>query len=291
MRRGQGLLLGLMAGMLLGCVSGEPVRSVSWLDRLRASRGPLAQDVVQMDVALIERPIGDPYLDRDLWTFADEQAIGLEHKALLEDNGFRIAQVGGIPPTGFQDLLTSERSCINPMRFQLHAGGSKPVSLGPPLPTCRFELRQDGRKTPTVLDRAECLLVVAPTLTSDGRTRLHFTPTIRHGENLLIPRPAADHSGWDRQRPTEEYPGLSWDVSLAPNEYVIVGTRYDRPGTLGHEFFLRANDPRPVQRLLVIRTGRAAADLDPVEGDESAGRRSPPLALQASWTSARGRMP
>jgi hypothetical protein len=56
------------------------------------------------------------------------------------------------------------------------------------------------------------------------------------------------------------------------------------PGTLGHCCFLHAEGQPPVQRLLVLRTAHAPGRL-PL--DESLSR-SPPLALQAGWHSARG---
>src|SRR5436305_7184312 len=92
------LLLGLLAVPLLGCAADGPVRSTSWLERLRPFHGPVGPDVVQMDVALLERPVGDPALNQGLWALADEQVIALEQKGVLEDNGFRVAQVGGITP-------------------------------------------------------------------------------------------------------------------------------------------------------------------------------------------------
>jgi hypothetical protein len=69
-------------------------------------------------------------------------------------------------------------------------------------------------------------------------------------------------------------------VTLAPNEYVVVGARFDRPGSLGYQAFVRADESPPVQRLLVIRTSRTAPDA-PDDGDDGL-ERSPPVASQAS---------
>src|SRR5438128_791236 len=96
MRRGRCLLLGMLAGMLAGCLGSEPAVSPSWAQRCQPLHGPSGPDVVQMDVALIERPVGDCYINQDLWAVADEQVVGLEQKVVLEDNGFRVGQVGGI---------------------------------------------------------------------------------------------------------------------------------------------------------------------------------------------------
>ncbi|MBV9123033.1 MAG: hypothetical protein JO112_06735 [Planctomycetes bacterium] len=295
MRQGWPLLWGLAAACLAGCINAEQTPARAWRDYLGPLQGLVGPDVIQMDVALLQCPLGDRYINQDLWNFTDEQVIDLEKKAALEDNGFRVGQVGGIAPPGLQDLLTSSRSCVNPHRLQLHAGTARSLELGPPLAKCRFDLRQEGRSVPVTWKGARCVLQVVPTLTQDGRTRLHFTPQIQHGDKVRLPRPAPDHSGWEQQEqtPTEDYPSLSWDVFLSPNEYVIVGTRFEHRGTLGSQCFLRPEEPVPVQRLLVIRTGRPAeglpAETSPEEDEKFP--RSSPLALQASLTSARGSAP
>jgi hypothetical protein len=298
MRHGRALLVGLLTGLVVGCATAPPERPTSWWTRLRSFQGLTGPDVIQMDVAILERPVNDAYINQELWTLADEQPVPLEHKAKLEDNGLRVCQIGGITPAGLQALLTSERSCTHHRRLQLHAGHPTTVTLGPVAPQCRFQVQQEGRAAEITLAQAELTFKVLPTLTADGGVRLQFTPQIYHGEAILTPRPAADRSGFllQAQRPTEAFPALAWEVTLAPNEYVAVGAHADRAGTLGHQYFVRHDEPVPVQRLLAIRTSRSAPG---VEGETGAGTgdedltlsRSPPLALQAAWTSARGSMP
>lgn len=295
MGRKWALLLGLLNGLLAGCLAGEHAHSKSLWSKLKPFQGPTGNDVVVMDVALLERPVGDLYINEEFWRSADEQVIALERKGVLEDNGFRIGQVGGITPAGLQALLTSERSCVNPRRIQLHADHATTVALGPPLAQCRFQLVEETGPRPVELEQATCSFVVVPSLTPDGHTRLHFTPQIQHGQPSLLPKPAADRSGWEMQehRPTERYDALSWDVALAPNEYIVIGACFDRPDTFGHQCFIRKEDAAPVQRLLVIRTSRHVPGVshDPLSNttEDAAFRRSPPLAYQATYTTIRGR--
>jgi hypothetical protein len=294
----QAVVLGLLAGLLAGCATGQPATHTAWLNRLRPFHGPAGPDILQMDVALLEREVGDPTIDHDVWAVVDEQVVSPERRALLEDNGFRVGQIGGMPPAALQKLLTSERSCINPRRLQLHADNATTLVVGPCAGTCRFQLQQDGQATQVALEQAECIVSVTPSLTEDGRIRLHFTPQVRHGEASMQPGPAADRSGWvlQQQRPTESYEPLGWDVTVAPNEYVVVGARSDRPKTLGHESFIRPAEALPVQRLLVIRTTRPDKGLEPMATSDgppefSLQSKSPPLALQASCTGLRGSVP
>ncbi len=284
------VLLGLWAVLLSGCVTGGQALLTSALSPGQPFQGPNGPDVVQMETALLEGPVGDPFFNQDLWTLTDDQVVDLDRKALLQANGLRVGQVGGLTPARLQALLASDRSCVNPRLIQTHAEHSTRLSVGPPLPVCRFQIHQDEPAAPMRLEQAECTLVVVPSLMPGGQVRLRFTPEIPHGRPLLFPQPA-DRAAWvlGKQQPTESFPGLSWEVTLAPNEYVIVGGRYDRPETLGHQFFIRTQETPPRQRLLVIRTARPVAGLlpDASAPADASGSRSPPLALQAAWPTGR----
>lgn len=290
------LLLGLCAGLLAGCTNGRSFVSTSWLDRRKPFQGPIGPDVVQMEVMLLERPAGDAYLSEHVWKVADEQVVSLEQKAVLADNGIRVGQIGGITPAELQRLLTSKESNPNPRGKQLHAGHAVTLVVGPRAPVNRFPLVLGSQTTPVDVADAECVLTVVPTLTDNGRTRLRFTPVLRHGEAVREARPAADRSGWviEEEQPTERYAALAWDVEVAPNEYVIVGARADRPGTLGHHCFVRPGEAVPVQRLLVIRTGRSTAGEQNATASEAQPEfsllsKSPPLAVTAAQTALRTR--
>jgi hypothetical protein len=287
MRRWRGVLVGLLAGLCVGCITGDGARPASTLfGGLRPLQVPAGADIVRLDVALLERRVGDPYLNEGLWTLADEGGVPLESRAMLEENGFRIGQVGGLPPPELLALLTSERSCANPRQIRLHAGDAKDLLVGPILPVCRFQLQADGEPEAVSLEQAQLMLSVVPTLTRDGRIALHFTPQVEHGEAQLVACPAADHSGMvlQRQRAVNRYAALSWDVTLAPNEYVVVGARGERRESLGYQAFVRPQESPPVQRLLVLRASRTAPGA-PDDTDDSI-RRCPPVALQASSSPA-----
>jgi hypothetical protein len=293
MRRRGALLPGLLLALLTGCATGELAHPGTLLDRLSGAQA-LPPEAVQMEVAVIERPLSDPYLNKDLWTFTDEQVVALEHKEVLDDNGFRVGQVVGMAPSGLQALLTSKRSCVNHRLYLLGAGKSATLVLGPSIPHCRFLVAHAGQPVEVSLDQAQFSVIVMPALTADGRTRLHFTPQVQYGEKHHDFRVAPDDSGLMMEigRYSKTYPALGWDVTLRPNQYVIVGPRPDQTDSLGTQEFVQPEGPTPVQRLLVIRTNRAATALDEEDADAArdpaASGGPPPLALQATWTSAGG---
>lgn len=293
MRLSQAVLLGLLAGWpAAGCL---PARSGT--DPALAARpfgAGTATDVVRIDVAVIERPAGDRYLNHALWDMADEQAVDLERKTALDDNGFRVGLIGGMVPAGLLAMLTSDKSCADPHRLQLRAGHPTPVVLGGERARCCFALHQGERATPVEFANAVCQFEIVPSLADAGRVTLRFTPQIKHGAQSREPKAVRDASGerrWDMlaQQPTEPYEQLSWEVTIAPEDYVVIGTRLDPDDSLGRCFFLNTESSKSIQRLLVIRSGRAAPDATP--DDAAPGKVVPPLALQASWGTFRGTGP
>jgi hypothetical protein len=294
MPRGRVLLLLFAAGLLTGCAVEGSSRAVSFLPSSRGFQGPKGLDVVQMNVAVLEVAVGDPYINEQLWGLADEQELTRDQKSAIHENGFRIGQIRGITPPGLQALLTSERYNPNPRYQQVRAGLPCIIDLGPPLTECQCRVRDNGRNLPVEAASAQLGMEVIPTLTADGRVSLHFGPRIGRGRASRNPASPGEAPLWMllTQRSARRFPELGCDVTLEPNEYVVIGGVLDQPDTLGYRTFIRPEETNTIQRLLVIRTARV---LPEVRGDEPEGagdlKRVPPLALQAVWSSVRGSAP
>ena len=230
---------------------------------------------------MLELPPGDSYLDRDLWSAVDEQAVDLDRKAILEDNGIRVGLVGGMPPPQLQKLLESDRTSPSPHRLQMRSGDSKSLPVGSIRDEVSFDFRGEGEPKQLKLVQAQAALIVVPQRTDDGRVRLTLTPQVQHGGKSVFIQPA-EGEGWSLggQRPAEKFANLSFDVTLSAKEYLIVGTRYDRTKTLGHAAFVGTALDKPVQRLLVIRC-RPQGEVPASDASWSDGK-SVPLALQAA---------
>lgn len=286
-------MAGVLGALVGGCVTTRlPQAPPPRRAETAVAARPDADDRVVIDVAMLERAVGDFYLNSRLWEAADEQMIPPERRAGIEDNGLRLGLIGGTLPTELQDLIASKRTCPDPRRIQTHAGTSTTLPLGTTLPECQFILHEDGKATTASLQQADGILRVTPTFGDGGRIRLQVMPEVMHGGTTLMPRPAADRSGWElhQHRPAESYPSAGWDVMLAPGQYLLVGGRFDRPNTLGHRMFIRP-EPNPVQYLMLIR----AARLQPARptGAESDGgsQAIPSLARQASLGPTAARRP
>jgi hypothetical protein len=287
-------MLALLAGGFAGCTSEGPVRSLSWFKAPPGFRGPVGPDVVLIDVALVERPVGDHYLNEDLWSLADEQIVPLERKDVLAENGVRIAQLGGLLPPEFLSLLTSERSNPNPRRHQIRAGQPITLAIGPVREQSAIRVcAAQSEQTQRILKNGQFEIAVTPSLADDSKVRLSFTPQVRLGEAKLVIKPADDGSGWtcQEQPVSDKYKELTWETTLAPGAYLLVGCWFERAQTFGSECFIRVDEARPVQRLLVLRASRqqqeSLGEATAEAGLEDASSRALPIALQASGMAAR----
>lgn len=283
MRRLLALMLAL--ALLPGCglLPGKdktPSHDAQFPARAVAAHG----ETVYLDVALIERPASDAYLDREVWDSSDEQGVGLEIKPALEENGLRIGQFGMLPDK-LQTLLASPRTCAEPRRLRGEPGKAISVVLGKPRSKSDFTVRLAGESKPLALSRTRCEFEVLATPTDDGRIRLRFTPRVKHGDPHMQPRVARDPDGqlrWavEPTEPAEEFAELRFEVCLTPGEYLAMGTRADQAGTLGHAFFLPEGG-HSGRYLLVLRAGRIA-------GSDETDDSPAPLALRATGSASRG---
>jgi hypothetical protein len=285
------VLVWLLLGSSAGCTLPAHVKGTSWVDALRSGTA-VGPNMVLIETALIERPVGDPYITRELWQDADELFVDFDKQEALHANGLRVGQIIGAPSAGFQTLLLSPRFCRNPSRLMVPSGKTVTQYLGPVLPHSSFDVVLGDTRTGLEVDKAGFAFDVQATLTRDGRTRLVFTPKVETAENALPFRASPEEGSWVLQveRPSRKFAPLGWEVTLAPGQYLVVGSLSDKAGTFGSAALVQEDDETAVQRLFVIRTNRSGGrESDLVGSEGSAGDRAAPLAVQASMSADRGK--
>src|SRR5437764_2602553 len=95
-------------------------------------------DGVFVQSVLVEQPVGDPFLDRDLWAAGLPAVLADETRVLLAENGLRTAVLGGNLPARFQALLESSPDTVNPHGLTF---GNRPDAVIPtagPIEACEF---------------------------------------------------------------------------------------------------------------------------------------------------------
>jgi hypothetical protein len=250
-------LAGLAFLFVVGCVWPGVNAPDAPVTAMKPVIGPQGADAVGLQVAVLELPVGDRYVNGNLWATIDEQVVAPDRRATLDDNGFRVGVVGP-RPDGFDDLLKSPRANPegNSRWIQLRADHARVLPIGGPRSICQFSLITDGKPgTVTAFEKAQCGVQVTPTFTPDGVT-LAFVPLVQHGTRSPWSAPI---DGDDTPQPADKFPALAWEVTLAAKELVVVGTRFEKAGTLGHACFVDASAVKPVQRLLVIQAVRPGA--------------------------------
>lgn len=279
-------LLALLPGLLAGCVGDMRSGGSSWHERFRHLDICHHPNMIHLHLAVIEQPLADQFLNDELWQHV-APVVKIESKLLLERNGFRVGQVVGPLPGELRELLKSERSCINPRQRLVAAGSSVALLLGPILPRCRYQIAPGGECRDIELIDGQCALWVTPTFTPERQVRLHFTPRVEHGKIQPEIRVAPDRSDFvmEVERPHQMHPELAWEVTLGPNQWLVVGCLLDRPGSLGFRSFVEEEAANgPVQRLLVLRAFSAGNGLgaDPdLSASDGTATGAVPLALQA----------
>jgi hypothetical protein len=228
---------------------------------------------------LLERPIGDAFLDRDLWQ-STLPAGTPETRALLAENGLRAGVLTGTLPQRFQDLLNSDAETVAPNERSFNNRKEAVIPTAGPVEPCRFEWLADlAGKTKTVeLKQARCGLFVRPQVVEGGRVKVWCEPQIQHGERRDLYRPTEDGTGLVKieELPVERFAKLAFEVTLGPDDCLVLGWDADRPKTIGEAFFAVEVDGRPRQRVLVIRAhqhGRSATSDLPAIADPYRLRR------------------
>jgi hypothetical protein len=201
-------------------------------------------------------------LSRGLWASAGAP-VPHELAALLAQNGLRVGVLTGMVPGEFDQLITSEHAAISPTHRTLQPNKPKVVPVNGPLGRCSYRVVHDLAADPArvELTGAECGLSVTARPADGGRVTLLCEPQVQHGEKQAWLKPTTDGSGFARRdaKPLEAYPTLAFEVTLGPQDYLVVGPADDPVDTLGQAFFYAAAEDRVRQRVLVIRALRGPA--------------------------------
>ena len=233
---------------------------------------------------LVERPAGDRFLDRDIWSAG--LAVGNEEtQALLAENGLKAVVLGGNLPPGFIKLIGSEPDTVNPLGLTFANRKEAVIATNAPADPCEFTVRTSlaGKPTPVTLRQAKAGFLVRPEAGANGKVKVWCEPQLQHGDRRDFVRPTADATGFTVQGelPLERYPSLGFEVALEPKEYLVIGGPAAEPGSLAAALFSLEAGGRPRQRVLVVRLSKLgeqpASDLPAVPH-----LRRPSIAAEAS---------
>lgn len=222
---------------------------------------------------LLERPVGDAFIDRDLWA-TTVPAGEPESRALLAENGLRAGILLRSLPQQFQDLLESESNTVAPQGLTFNTRTEAVIPTAGPVEPCKFTLLADlaGQPRLVELKQARCGILVKPRAAEAGRVRIWCEPQIQYGARRDWYRPTEDGTGFVKleEIPLEKYPALGFEAILEADDCLVIGWQAEQSNTIGSVLFGVEADNRPRQRVLVIRARQirraATSDLPVIAG-------------------------
>lgn len=269
-----------------GCTSLSDHRATRWLNQVNPFTAVTGEKVV-LRTYLLDQPAGDPYLTRDLWTSL-LKPLPAEKNALLAENGFRVGLLTGNPPYQFLSLAKSDDVVVKPMEHAILAGEPKAIPLNGALTESKFTAFVEIGAKPGqfTLKDAETAMSVTVTPLENDRVRVTLEPRVQHGSRMFGYKPTADATGftWLDSKTQERFPSLKFEATIAPEEFLIIGSSETPANTLGGACFVTVNEQRSRMRVLVIQSSKMNAPTS-----SQSGRRV--IAAQASTPVARGQRP
>ena len=269
------------AALLAGC---SPI-GTSTASLFTAHKLPhisVAPDSVNLDVAFVERPIGDRLLGDELWNGIDQTAaLNIETRTALSRHGFRLGVTGASPPLALQTLLGLSADFADAPQFEkekklaghqtvLRNGWSTEVQIGPRWDLCAVPVHRPGSQEAVerTLESVRCVYKVTAQRVQDGWVRLEFLPQVHHGVAGPVIRPGEAQFEMRHSQRIEEYPHLQFSLTLALGEMAVLTADNPREGTLARLFYLGPESEPKSQRMLVIRLANMGRVDDPYSAEE-----------------------
>jgi hypothetical protein len=260
-RAGLRLCVLACAALATGCLFAQKRATVPQI--VRALTPPVQPEGVVLDHVLVEQPVGDAFLDRELW----DEALPVgkpETRALLAENGLRAGVIGGSAPQKLQALLDSDSDTVAPLRITFQLRKDSVIPTAEPPDPCRFSVLTDLAASPRTLElkQARCGVLVRPEPAAEGGVRIACELLVQHGARQEWYRPNEDGTQFTKEQevPTEKFPALAFEATIGPEDYLLIGWCADQPQTLGSVAFAADANGSPRQRVLVIRARQARPD-------------------------------
>ena len=234
----------------------------------------MAPGCAVIEVFSIRLPPGEPNLSNRVWEVADEQHFPIEVRRNLEKNGFRAGiLVGQIPPSlsclldlkekpsaagevqqvKVADLATPAR--VSSQHMQTRAGQRYEIATSGVIEKMPILVSEAGEIRGLTYEQAQGIFALHVAPQPDGRVQLEFVPEVHHGQNRQ--HWVGDQSIFrlETGRSKRAFEELKLTAVMDPGAMLLLGSQPNRPGSLGHYFFLESNDrdDRLDQKLILVR--------------------------------------
>ena len=243
-----------------------------------------------VEIFFVRFPVSSPLGNDELWREIDETRVPAEARQLLWANGLRAGVVGaGLTPgivslLGLKGLGEGDRRDQGPItlaenltvakrHLQLPPRDRREVLLGPQVEQLTLFVAEKKGVRGRTFEQAQPILALMWSPVSQGQICLRVTPEVTFGQPQTRYSAIEGHFRLDVVRPRESFLDLQVAVTLTPGEMLVVGCLPDRPGTLGHQFFVQQTE----QKVVIFRPSQVQHDdlFCPEEFLRLAGASSP----------------
>lgn len=255
------VLAAVLATAVAGCLPFTGPRSAQQLVKNYNPFGlatAVAKDKLVLRSLLLEQPTGDPYLTAGLWT-STLKPLPPETAALLAENGLRVGVFPSNPPAELLDRINTGKT-VRPSEATVGLGEAKVLPVNGPVPKAAFQTVADIGADPTKHDLANAQFAfhVTANTADNGKVKLTFEPRAQHGQRQGWLRPTLDGTGfaWLDGKEAERFPKLTFDVTLSPGEFLVVGPTERPADRIGGAWFVGGDADLSRMRVLVVRAWR-----------------------------------
>jgi hypothetical protein len=265
MFRAQGRVLAVVSAMIfgvVGCTGGSNFVVVGKWGRLLPTAPAISPELVAVQYLRVDREVGNPVLNDQLWKSGDESFLEPKFRAALANNGLRVAKFTGNSDPALLGLVKDGNKRKEGASYQTQAGSAVKIELSEVVPKWSFFTIKDGRAGGETLEGVQAYLSVVPHLLGENRVTMRLTPQVEFGEAKRNATPAPNLTGFEIkvERESRILDDLKWSVDLAAGDVIVVGCHPDRKGTVGRLMFVREKDGKQIQSVLVIRALRPSRD-------------------------------
>ena len=257
------LLVVLALAASMGCVrnSAKLAEHAYWIG-LKPKAPTVEPDVVELHYIFVDRPAGDASINDTVWREADENAVPLDLKAALRQNGLRVGKLGATLSSEMLELLKASNATQEGRKHFTHSGGLAKVQTTGVQERMSLFTFDNGQTQGEEFADVQGYLELTPIIGAGSEVRVQLLPKLEFGPRQHKRVPAPDLTGWQVRNERDErlFPDLKSELKLVSGEYCLVGCWMDRKGTLGQQLFSATVNGQDRQVVLLIRAVRPSRD-------------------------------
>jgi hypothetical protein len=234
----------------------------------------MGEDGFSLEIITLRYPLGDAELNEAAWSQIDEQAIPIDVRRRLADNGLRAGTIAGQLPAAVARILTAaeepatlteaaanfaQAPVVSRQRMQLHSGWRGQLLASKIYDEVPLLLREQNGDRIDVTGKpfrlAQGILDVTASATGDRRVRLHFTPELHHGEarQAFVVESVDAQLRPQASKQKKVFDNLAFEATLAAEQMLVIASLPERPGTVGHVFLTEHQADQMQQKMMIVR--------------------------------------